>query len=216
MALPYDDATLEVLRARAKVALRKRLRAVRASLPEAARAERSRQIGQRVCALDVWQRAGVVAVFRSMEHEVDTAWLIADARARGAVVALPCVLDDHDTLVFRVAWHGERAYALQYSAMGIEEPDASAPTLDPAEIDVVVVPALALDASGQRLGYGRGWYDRTLPRCTRATTLAVAFDFQLLAEIPCGSHDVPVHWIVTDQRTLHAAVQIAASTDGDP
>ena len=56
--------------------------------------------------------------------------------------------------------------------------------------------------TGHRLGYGRGYYDRTLALMPRTTSVAVAFDFQLIAEVPSEAHDVPVTWVVTDRSTL--------------
>jgi len=69
----------------------------------------------------------------------------------------------------------------------------------------VLVPALALDSRGHRLGYGAGYYDRTLPRfCPPAVSIGVAYDFQLLVELPVTEGDVPCDWIVTDTRALAA------------
>jgi 5-formyltetrahydrofolate cyclo-ligase len=68
-----------------------------------------------------------------------------------------------------------------------------------------VVPALAVDPRGHRVGYGAGFYDRTLPRFVPpAVSIAVAFDFQLAVEVPTTEGDVAVSWIVTDARELRA------------
>src|SRR5690606_16334109 len=81
------------------------------------------------------------------------------------------------------------------------EPPAHLPAAERGDIDLVVVPALAVCAAGYRLGYGSGFYDATLPDvCPPARVVVVAFDFQLVAELPVEPHDVPVHTIVTDQR----------------
>ncbi len=204
-ALPYTLEQLDVLRPRAKAALRKRYRGLRASLPPGAGAVRSQALCARVIALDAWQAARTVAVFRAMPDEVDTAALIAEARARGCTVCLPVVVDGRGELEFRVAWRGDEAFALEAGVWGIEEPAAGAPVVPPDAIDLVVVPALAIDGAGHRLGYGRGYYDQTLVRTVNAVTVGVAFDFQLIAEVPFEAHDVPVAWVVTDQRTLRAS-----------
>jgi 5-formyltetrahydrofolate cyclo-ligase len=87
------------------------------------------------------------------------------------------------------------------------EPPPGLPTAERGDIDLVVVPALAVSASGYRLGYGSGFYDATLPDiCPPAMLLAVAFDFQLLAELPVEKHDLPVHIIATDKRVLRPPV----------
>lgn len=202
--LPWDPAQLDALRPRAKAALRKRYRSLRASLPPAARAERSAAICRAVLALDAWAGARVVALFRSLDDEVDLGALVADARARGLTVCLPCVTDDRGPLTFRVAWSAAGDHPLAPGVWGIEEPGADAPVVAPADIDLAVVPCLAVAPTGHRLGYGRGYYDRSLALMTRATSVAVAFDFQLIAEIPSEPHDVPVAWVVTDRTTLRA------------
>lgn len=204
-ALPFDSETLDALRPRAKALLRKRYRSVRASLPPAAAAARSKQITERVMALDAWKSARTVALFRSLSAEVDTAALVEDARARGVTVCLPAVIDGRPELEMRVAWRGDESYPLEAGVWGIEEPVATAPVIALEAIELVVVPCLAIDPRGHRLGYGRGYYDRTLALATRAVTVAVAFDFQLIAEIPNDAHDVAVGWVVTDTRTLRAS-----------
>ena len=203
--LPWDAADLDALRPRAKAALRKRLRSLRASHPPAVRAERSAAIARAVLALDAWQKARVVAVFSAMDEEVDTAALIADARARGLTVCLPCVTDAEGPLTFRVAWSPAGDQPLVAGVWGIEEPGADAPVMALDAIDVAVVPCLAVAPTGHRLGYGRGYYDRTLALMPRTTSVAVAFDFQLIAEVPSEAHDVPVTWVVTDRSTLRTS-----------
>ncbi len=200
--LPWASADLDALRPRAKAALRKRLRNLRASHPPAVRAERSAAITRAVLALDAWQSARVVAVFHAMDEEVDTAALIADARSRGLTVCLPCVTDREAPLTFRVAWSPAGDHPLVAGVWGIDEPGAEAPVMALDAIDVVIVPCLAVAPTGHRLGYGRGYYDRTLALMPRATSVAVAFDFQFIAEVPSEAHDVPVTWVVTDRSTL--------------
>jgi 5-formyltetrahydrofolate cyclo-ligase len=95
--------------------------------------------------------------------------------------------------------------ALDEAGFGFREPPTSAPEAQAGDIDVIVVPALAVDPSGHRIGYGAGYYDRTLPPfAPPAVAIVVAYDYQLLAEVPAASHDVRVPWIVTDARTLEA------------
>lgn len=201
---PWDPAQVDALRPRAKAVLRQRYRGLRASHPAAARAARSAAICRAVMALDAWRDARVVALFSSLDEEVDLRPLVDDARARGLTVCLPCVTDADGPLTFRVAWSPAGDQPLVAGVWGIEEPAAGAPVVAPEDVDLAVVPCLAVDPSGHRLGYGRGYYDRSLARMTRAVSVAVAFDFQLIAEIPSEAHDVPVTWVVTDRTTLRA------------
>jgi 5-formyltetrahydrofolate cyclo-ligase len=88
------------------------------------------------------------------------------------------------------------------------EPPADAPEAQRGEIQAVIVPALAADAAGHRIGYGAGYYDATLPDvCPPARSIVVAYDFQLMAELPHESHDIPCDAVVTDQRQLVTKAQ---------
>jgi 5-formyltetrahydrofolate cyclo-ligase len=199
------DELRDQLAFRAKRELRKRLRAVRSTMPPAAVAERSARITERVLSLDVWKRARTVALFSSMPDEVQCASLVMAARESEKRVALPVVVDEAPGLIFRAGWDGAKAYPTVMSAYGIDEPDESAPTIAYGELDLVLVPALAVDDLGHRIGYGGGYYDRTLPLCAGAAWVAVAFDFQMVAEVPTRAGDVAVHAIATDKRLLHCA-----------
>ena len=89
---------------------------------------------------------------------------------------------------------------------GFAEPPETAPVAQRGEIDWVVVPALAVDGTGHRIGYGGGYYDATLPDvCPPARSLVVAYDFQLLAELPAEQHDKSCDVVVTDARTVQCA-----------
>ena len=87
---------------------------------------------------------------------------------------------------------------------GVLEPDPNAEQVPIAEIDLMLVPALALDLRGYRLGYGKGFYDRVLPQLAHGRAVGIVYDFQLLAEVPDEAHDQRVHWIITDRRSLAA------------
>lgn len=194
----------EELRRRAKTELRKRMRGLRKATPELAIASRSEKIVERLLAMDAVARAASVASFWPIveRHEVDLRALDAALRGRGARVAYPSIDRATNAMSFRFA---RDPAAMRDAGYGFREPDAAAPAAARGEIDVVVVPALAVDARGYRLGYGAGYYDRTLPLyAPPAVAVAVAFDFQLLVDLPATGGDVPVDWVVTDARALRA------------
>lgn len=93
---------------------------------------------------------------------------------------------------------------MHLGAFRIEEPDGD-DTVDISQIDLIVVPAVAYDRSGNRVGRGKGYYDRLLRR-SRATTIGVCYDFQLVDEIEIDSHDIPVDIVIADGHdtiTIH-------------
>ncbi len=191
---------------RVKAELRDRMRRVRKAIGDAGRAQRSAAIADRVQALTEWRAASVVALFVPMRTEVDVTLLERAARAEGKTVLAPRMIEVERpgappslALELRV-W--EEGVEPTESGRMVREPPASAPraALDAAEL--VIVPALAVDPTGARVGYGAGLYDGLLPRLPRARRVAVAFDFQLVAELPVAPHDVRVHRVVTDERDL--------------
>ena len=193
----YDDETIG---RKVKAELRKRMRGLRNTMPASACLARSSRIVATVLALPELAQARHVAVFYPIEerHEVDVRELDAALRARGVSVYYPSIDPDTRDMTFRLVTDLE---SLEEQGLGFREPAASAPAA--TALDVVVVPCLAADPTGFRLGYGAGFYDRTLPTfCPPAFAVAVAFDFQLLAEIPKSPVDVAVHAVVTDARTL--------------
>ena len=181
----------------AKQALRAQMRSLRAAESPASRTSRSLAACLRLQESPWFLRAQVVGGYLALASELDVGALLHKALALGKTVALPRVLGDR--LVFH-AWQGQTV-DLKRSTLGIAEPEASAPLCPPTQLELLLLPALAVDESGGRLGYGGGFYDRLLGTSFGATTIAVAYDFQLVPNVPMGAGDVRVQGVVTDQRT---------------
>ena len=144
-----------------------------------------------------------VSGFKSFADEIDVLPLMARLAAEGWRTALPVVVGRNKPLVFRAWAPGEPTVAGTWS---IPVPPESAPEVQP---DVLLVPMLAFDRAGFRLGYGGGFYDRTLSalRATRAVTaVGVAFAGQEMAEVPREAHDEPLDWILTEHGPLRPQV----------
>jgi 5-formyltetrahydrofolate cyclo-ligase len=192
----------DLLRQRVKAELRKRMRGLRNAVPAPACAERSARIVARLAALAPLAGASSVALFWPIaeRHEVDLRGLDERLRARGARVAYPAVDPETRAMVFRWVSHPDQ---MREQGFGFREPASSAPEVTPGELEAIVVPALAVDPAGQRIGYGVGYYDATLPaHAPPAATVVVAFDFQLIAEVPLTAGDVRLDWVVTDEREI--------------
>ncbi len=197
---PLDPAVVTELARRAKVELRKRARAVRKTTARSALLARSEAIVARLLELPVMAGAARVALFDAIEArgEISLAALDRVLRARGASVAYPAIDPETRRMVFRDPGDPAR---LEELGMGFREP---APELDEqTELDVMIVPALRVDSRGFRLGYGGGFYDRTLPRfCPPATSVAVVYEFELAPELPTTEGDVQCQWVVTDKQAF--------------
>ncbi len=194
-----QDPAEDALRAGMKDEIRARRRSVRRAMPHAARVARSEAICRRVAELPEWQRAKTVLLFISMRTEVQTQELVALARAAGKRVAAPRMNETFDDLAL-VEWRTQDE--LEESGMMFLQPPSGAPPVDASEVDFVLVPALAADARGHRIGYGKGFYDRLLPRLTGARRVGVVFEFEQVAEVPERPGDERVNVLVTDTQTL--------------
>jgi 5-formyltetrahydrofolate cyclo-ligase len=86
--------------------------------------------------------------------------------------------------------------------MGIPEPAVDATTVAPERVEVAVVPGVAFDRHGRRLGYGRGFYDRWLARAPKALRVGVCHAFQLVDGVPARDGDVPMHIIITPEEVV--------------
>lgn len=145
----------------------------------------SRTVVERLCASEAWQRARCVLCYYPLPDEVDVREVLELALEQGKKVLLPKVVGD-DVELLRYA----SADSLMPGAFGILEPVGDAlPLALYDEIDLVVVPGMAFGAQGHRLGRGKGYYDRLLPRLKNAHRVGVCFDFQVFGVIPHESHD---------------------------
>jgi 5-formyltetrahydrofolate cyclo-ligase len=149
-----------------------------------------------------------VSGFKSFADEIDVGPLMARLAREGWRTALPVVVGRGLPLVFRGWAPGEPMVAGHWS---IPVPLETAPELEP---DVLLVPMLAFDGAGFRLGYGGGFYDRTLAalRASKPViAVGVAYAAQEVAEVPRGRHDEPLDWILTEDGPKRPAVAPARS-----
>jgi 5-formyltetrahydrofolate cyclo-ligase len=202
MPVILEGPELDALKARAKKQLRNRARAVRAAMPRSALKLRSDSIASRIDALPELASARSVALFWPMEGrgEVDLRETFARCRARGLRVYYPVSGETWQAGGFSQV---DAEDALEERGRGFLEPPPEAPRASASDIDVIVVPALGVSSSGHRLGYGAGFYDAILPRFRPpAFAVVVAYDFEMLAEVPVLPHDVACDAVVTDSRVL--------------
>ena len=184
-----------------KSALRRRMAEIRDAIPEQERAAKSAAIARRLAEWRRYAQANTILAFLSTRSEVMTEAIIGFALALGKTVAVPRTLLTERRLDFRqLSAHDPRVMP---GPFGIMEPAPDAPPLDPAEADIILVPGLAFDQQGYRLGYGGGFYDRLLSDpAVHAASVGVAFHEQLVGRVPRGEGDRPVGWIVTDERII--------------
>jgi len=196
---PSEQDEAERFRYGVKAKLRSRMRTLRRNLPLAACKTRSSAVCNAVIQLPFYEPARTVIGYMAIHKEIDPASVLQIAREQGKSVGLPRV-DMKNQMLSIHRW--TKGDPLEKSPFGVMEPLASAPEIKPSEIDFVLVPALAIDPRGYRIGYGKGFYDRFLALLSDAKSVGIAYDFQLIIESPATKGDLPVSVIVTDQRTL--------------
>jgi len=179
---------------RRKRALRREVRARRDGLSQAERDRMSGELARNVLALPAIEEATTVMAFTSFGSEVDTGPIIDGLEGGGRRVVLPRV---EGPVIVPVSYRS--GDLVMPSSFGALEPADGEPVV-PEEIDVVIVPGLAFDRSGHRVGYGRGYYDRFMGLLRPdALSAGVCFSVQLVEEVPHGRGDRPVDLVVTEQ-----------------
>jgi len=183
----------------AKRALRERVVRSRAALGPEERAAAAASCARIVDALPAWQAARTVALYAPIGAEMDTAELARRAAAAGKRVAWPLVRPGEAVLAFAACAPGD----LVPGPLGTRQPPASSPPVPLADVDLVVVPGVAFDGQGRRLGRGRGHYDATLAALPAGTPrVGLAFELQVVATVPSEGHDAPVDAVATERRLL--------------
>lgn len=176
-----------------KAAVRKQMRDLKRQLSPEEKLRRSKAILHRLEPLPLFAEAKVVLLYWSMADEVQTHDFV-NKWYKDKVVLLPCV--QGDDLVLRQYSGPDCMVAGEQ--FGIGEPQGPEWT-DLDNVDLIIVPGVAFDRLGNRMGRGRGFYDRLLKSTPNAVKVGVAFDFQLLDKIPVEPHDVPMDCVLSEQ-----------------
>jgi 5-formyltetrahydrofolate cyclo-ligase len=185
--------------------LQERKRALRAAMRERRRVNNCNSAGRPEKLVDVFLtgvrlfEGACVASYCPIRDEMDTEALNEALREQGCSIALPVIIGRKKPLIFRRYEPGDRLLA---NPLDIFEPMSAAPGVDP---DVILIPLLAFDRKRNRLGYGGGYYDRTIKRLRAKKpllTIGIAGSFQEVEEIPIGINDVPLDKIVTENEVL--------------
>ncbi len=159
----------------------------------------SAAVQQRFIGTPEFRAATRLALYASFGNEVLTDDIFTSAVEAGKEVYFPRVVREGPHLAFYRVKYKEELSPGSYSIM---EPPAGGPEARPEVFDCIVVPGIAFDLKGARLGYGKGYYDRVLAGAS-CPLVGLAFDFQVLDEpVPCEPHDVMVGLIVTESRII--------------
>jgi 5-formyltetrahydrofolate cyclo-ligase len=185
-------AASDIVLQAAKAAARKLARAKRASL---ANAEAQERLAEAMLAQHAPPKGAIIAGYWPMGDEMDPRPLMLALASRGHALALPVTPPRGQPLIFR-AW--APGAALRPGPMGTSEPVAG----EELRPDVVLVPLLAFDRAGRRLGYGGGYYDRTLAALPGAKAIGIAYAGQEMPEVPAGPQDMRLPLVATEDSVI--------------
>jgi 5-formyltetrahydrofolate cyclo-ligase len=188
---------------RGKPNTRRNVLSRRDALTADARAVASTAIAARVDELLATLSPGsLIALYAAKDSEVATDAIDVAARARGLAVAYPRIVDGARRLELCIA----APDTLVVGRFGLREPARDVPAVDVASIAAFVVPGVAFDTHGGRVGWGRGYYDATLAAAAPwALRIGIAFDAQLVDDVPREAHDIVLHYVITETTTHRGA-----------
>lgn len=195
-----DSNSLDSAKSHLRAAVRDRIRGLDAD----ARAAASRHACDRLAAHERFASASSVMLYMPLRSELDVAPLAMAALRQGKRVSVPRT-DSSTGNLTPIGVDSIDADAMPSDAMGVRTP-ASGPEVAPESLDLVVVPGVAFDREGHRLGRGAGYYDRFLSRLSPHTaTAGICFDEQLVDAVPYGEHDRTVDCVITPSLTISAS-----------
>lgn len=179
-----------------KLELRRSLLKTRQSIPVDSWREKNSQVCSHLQSSSLFTEAKTILAYFSFRQEPDLSPLFRDTKHRWGFPR--CVGKS-------LLWHSWKpGETLQIGAYGIWEPDANAPILEPAEVHLILVPSVACDRHGYRLGYGGGYYDRLLSSSEWASqlTIGIVFEFAFLPQLPSDNWDQPLSGVCTEMGLI--------------
>ncbi|MDT8715222.1 5-formyltetrahydrofolate cyclo-ligase [Clostridium sp. 19966] len=179
-----------------KAGVRKYIFDLRADMDKDVKKIKDEKIYSSLIGSQHFNEAKCIFAFVSFQNEVNTHKFIDYALKQGKTLAVPLVISKERGMAAVVI---DSLKELRPNKMGILEPENyEGKILNPNEIDLMIVPGLAFEKSGGRIGYGGGFYDRYIPKLKKdAVKIGVAYDFQILDSIPMYEHDMKVDYVIT-------------------
>ena len=185
---------------KSKLAIRKRILKLLRNQKEEDRCKKNLVILRKFFAIKAVKLAKTILFYVAFDGEVETIDMIKRACAKGKKVAVPAILKDKKMIIPTLIRNCEED--LELGPYGIKHPKSNRTArINVDELDLVVVPGIAFDKKGHRLGRGAGYYDRFLARLPKdVPTVGLAFDFQMVNVLPHQDHDIPVSRVISNKN----------------
>ncbi len=182
-----------------KKTLRKEMRARRKSLTEIERENFSNEIVKKFLAQEIYQSSKIIMAYVSMSEEVQLQKIFVEVFNSKKILAVPLIVGKGEMCAVEVP----NFDALEIGDFGILTVRADLQKIiEPEKMNCVIVPGAAFDLNFNRLGLGGGYYDKFLPRAVNAKKIALAYDFQIVDDLPTEPHDFKVDMIITEKRII--------------
>lgn len=185
-----------------KNTLRQQYKKIRQQLTVAEVQEHSARIAETLLQTTFWQQSQTIMLYLSFQNEVATQSLYQQGWAEGKTMLLPICSAQNGHMEMSVLSSFDQLVPNRY---GIGElPPQLQQIVSPQQIDLCIIPGIAFDHAGNRLGFGAGYYDRYLPRVNpQAKRIALAYECQLHhASLPVDKYDLPMNYIITEKQLL--------------
>ncbi|HEX5185461.1 MAG TPA: 5-formyltetrahydrofolate cyclo-ligase [Nitrososphaeraceae archaeon] len=160
----------------------------------------SKSINNKIIAIEEYENSKSLGVYYPIGSEVQTFDLIRNSLNHNKMVCLPKIIDSRTIEFFKIIEDSFEKISFQKGKYGIFEPSISTETIE--KIDMLIIPGIAFDLKGNRIGYGKGYYDRYLSSRKAKYKIGLAYEIQVLNNIPNNELDIPIDIIVTEKRII--------------
>jgi 5-formyltetrahydrofolate cyclo-ligase len=186
-----------------KKEIRKQLKEIRKNLSKNEVLEKSKIIKEKLFEIKEFKQASTILFYVSYNNEVSTHDMIKDCIFKNVKIVVPISVKKTRSLILSKlkSWND-----LETGSYGILEPKKDKiKEISIDEINLIIVPGVGFDKKGRRIGHGKGYYDNLLKTAKKAFHIGLAFENQILDEIPTDSFDFPVHMIITEDRVIYCS-----------
>lgn len=181
--------------------LRKNIKDLRRNMPSEEVLIKSKKASEFLIKSDIFKNSDCIMLYKALGNETDTETIIREAIAKGKKVALP-VTDAKNGRI--TPFMADADTSFEKGGFSVMEPQNTA-VVQNGEIDVVVVPGIAFDLQGNRIGFGKGCYDMFLEKCS-AVKIGLCYDFQVVDEIPTEAFDIKMDYILTEKGLFRCVI----------
>lgn len=181
----------------AKQELRKNILAVRRGMSQDKVAAGSARLAEHICAWPVYQAAKNIMLYLAMPDEPHMDKVISHALTAGKTLCVPFMRETRGLMDAAIIENLDDLVVGQFNLLTPNP--ATLKLLEPSELDLIIVPGVAFDRDGRRLGMGAGYYDRFLPKANKAELIGAAWAAQILEKVPTDEHDRLVNYLVTEE-----------------